>query len=72
MMLAGKSRNSQLRNLLACASSTIGRTPTLRRIRSWTPRQRALAERWATGAYLRSIGFDQIHPPAPPPRFLRR
>lgn len=69
-MLAGKSREAQLRNLLTCAGGAIGRTPTIREIRSWTPRQRALAERWATSAYLRSVGFDLLHPATPPPKFL--
>lgn len=70
-MLAGKSRDSQLRNLLTCATSMV-RVPTIREIRSWTPRQRRAAERWGSAAYLRSIGFDLLHPLEAPPRFLRR
>ncbi len=67
-MTAGRNRESQLRNLLSCTN--IARTPTLRRIRSWTPEQRQEAKRWATAFYLRSIGFDIIHPPEPMPDFL--
>lgn len=67
-MLAGRTPEAQLRNLLSCA---VDRAPTLKKIRSWSDRQRKAAERWASSAYLRSVGFDLLHPPAPLPRFLR-